>query len=196
MAAAQPNPLLNRTCPLNAPDFLFHPLAEQHLPMLHEWLLRPHVAQWWGEAESIEELRRDYILDAGQPNAARAYIASMGTEPIGFMQSYVVMGSGGGWWEDETDPGARGIDQFLSEPGQLGQGLGRRMIRAFVGNLFNDPTVSVVQTDPAPTNLRAIRCYVAAGFQAAHRVHTPDGPALLMRCTRQSLALAVAANAA
>ena len=161
--------------------------------MLHEWLRRPHVAQWWAEAGSIEELHRDYIVDAGQPNAVRAYIASLGASPIGFMQSYVVMGSGGGWWEDETDPGARGIDQFLSEPGQLGRGLGRRMVRAFVGHLFTDPAVSVVQTDPAPTNPRAIRCYLAAGFQAAHQVRTPDGPALLMRCTRQSLALAVAA---
>lgn len=181
---------------MNPPGFLFHPLAEHHLPLLREWLLRPHVAQWWGEAESIEELRRDYILDAGLPNAARACIACLDAEPIGFMQSYVVMGSGGGWWEDETDPGARGIDQFLSDPNRLGQGLGRRMIHAFVGHLFNDPAVSVVQTDPAPANLRAIRCYLAAGFQAAHQVHTPDGPALLMRCTRQSLALAAAADAA
>jgi hypothetical protein len=43
---------------------------------------------------------------------------------------------GRGWWEDETDPGARGIDQFLAEAHQLNQGIGRRMIRAFVNNLF------------------------------------------------------------
>lgn len=160
--------------------------------MLREWLLRPHVAQWWGEAASIAELRSDYILVANQPNATQAYIASFRDAPIGFMQSYVVMGSGGGWWEDETDPGARGIDQFLCEPGQLGQGLGRRMIRAFVADLFRDPEVSVVQTDPDPTNLRAVRCYTAAGFRVVGQVDTPDGPALLMRCTRQSLALAAA----
>lgn len=163
--------------------------------MLREWLLRPHVAQWWGDAETIAELHADYILAAGKPNAALAYIAKLGIEPIGFIQSYVVMGSGGGWWEDETDPGARGIDQFLCEAGQLNQGIGRRMIRAFVGSLFSDPEVSVIQTDPHPTNRRAVRCYTAAGFRAVKPVSTPDGPALLMRCTRQSLALA-AENAA
>ena len=156
--------------------------------MLYEWLLRPHVAQWWGEADSVEELRSDYLLGADQPNATRAYIASLGADPIGFIQSYIVMGSGGGWWEDDTDPGARGIDQFLSEAGQLGQGLGRRMIRTFVCTLFSDQGVSVVQTDPDPTNLRAVRCYTAVGFQAVAPVNTPDGHALLMRCTRQSLA--------
>ena len=176
-------------------DFHFDPLTEQHLPLLHEWLLRPHVAQWWGEAESIAELRSHYLLAAGQANATRAYIVRLGAAPIGFIQSYVVMGSGGGWWENETDPGARGIDQFLSEPSQLNQGLGRRMICAFVSRLFRESAVSVVQTDPAPTNLRAVRSYTAAGFEAVGPVNTPDGPALLMRCTRQSLARA-AQNAA
>ena len=174
-------------------NFRFDLLAEPHLPMLREWLLRAHVAQWWGEADSIEELRSDHILGAGRAGAAQAYIASVGTRAIGFIQSYVVMGSGGGWWEDENDPGARGIDQFLAEAGQLGQGLGRRMIRAFVGRLFSDPEVSSVQTDPNPKNVRAVRCYKAVGFQSVGPVNTPDGPALLMRCTRQSLA-AVAAS--
>lgn len=84
---------------------------------------------------------------------------------------------------------SRGIDQFLCEAGQLNQGIGRRMIRAFVSSLFGDPGVSVIQTDPDPTNLRAVRCYAAAGFRVLTPVSTPDGPALLMRCTRQSLAL-------
>ena len=30
-------------------------------------------------------------------------------EPIGYAQSYVALGSGDGWWEEETDPGVRGI---------------------------------------------------------------------------------------
>lgn len=159
--------------------------------MLREWLLRPHVAEWWGDAESIEELRSQYILAGGEPNATCAYIAWLGAEPVGFIQSYVVLGWGGGWWVDETDPGARGIDQFLAEAHQLNQGIGRRMIRAFVSNLFRDPAVSVVQTDPDPTNPRAVRCYTAAGFQPVKTVNTPDGPALLMRCTRQSFAARV-----
>jgi RimJ/RimL family protein N-acetyltransferase len=173
--------------PTTPHDFRFNSLREQDLPMLREWLLRPHVAEWWGPAESIDELRADYILDANEPNATRAYIVSVDARPIGFVQSYVVMGSGGGWWEDETDPGARGIDQFLAEASQLGQGIGRSMIRAFLRRLFADPAVSVVQTDPSPNNARAIRCYARAGFRAVGPVETPDGPALLMHCTRRTL---------
>jgi RimJ/RimL family protein N-acetyltransferase len=173
-------------------EFHFAPLREDDLAMLRSWLQRPHAAHWWGPTPSIAELREDYVTPAGEPNATRAHIAHLGGEPVGFIQSYVVMGSGGGWWEGETDPGARGIDQFLAEEARLGQGLGRRMIRAFLAKLFDDPAVTVVQTDPQPSNERAIRCYTAAGFRAVGQVDTPDGPALLMRCTRQTLAESLA----
>jgi RimJ/RimL family protein N-acetyltransferase len=173
--------------PVTSRDFHFNPLREQDLPMLREWLLRPHVAEWWGPAESVDELRADYILDVTEPNATRAYIVSDASRPIAFIQSYVVMGSGGGWWEDETDLGARGIDQFLAEASQLGQGIGRSVIRTFLRRLFVDPAVTVVQTDPSPKNVRAIRCYARAGFRVVGPVDTPDGRALLMRCTRRTL---------
>jgi RimJ/RimL family protein N-acetyltransferase len=148
----------------------------------------PHVARWWGPAQSLEQLRADYVLDVDQPDATRAYVASLGETPVGFIQCYVVVGSGGGWWENETDAGARGIDQVLAHGERLGQGVGRAMIRAFVERLFSDPAVTVVQTDPEPTNERAVRCYTAAGFRAVGSVTTPDGAALLMRCTRETLA--------
>lgn len=162
------------------PDFEFHPLDEAHLPLLHEWLCRPHVAERWGEAEPVDELREDFLSGGG----TRAFIAHRAGEPVGFVQSYVVMDSGEGWWQDETDPGARGIDLFLAHEARLNQELGRAMLRAFVDRLFADPAVTVVQIDPAPDNLRAIRCFAAAGFEAVGEVVTPDGPALLMRCRR------------
>lgn len=171
-------------------SFSFRPLQEIDLPLLHAWLLRPHVAQWWGAAESVAELRENYITHVAEPNATRAHIAHQGSASIGFIQAYVVMGCGGGWWEEETDLGARGTDQFLAEEAQLGKGLGSAMLRAFLTQLFASPAATVIQTDPNPTNLRAIRAYKRAGFQEAGLVATPDGPAALMRCTRQSLSLA------
>jgi len=176
---------------VKAPDsqhFRFEPLREQDLPMLREWLLRPHVAERWGPAESVAALRENYLVAPSRnPSTARAYIASAGGRPVGFIQSYVVMGSGEGWWEGEMDPGARGTDQFLAEADQLGRGIGTAMLRAFLRMEFADPAVTVVQTDPHPRNVHAIRCYERAGFRAVGQVDTPDGPALLMRCTRQSM---------
>jgi RimJ/RimL family protein N-acetyltransferase len=158
----------------------FRPLVASDLATLHEWLHRPHVLEWWGDPGTLEQVEQDYLPLTKKESTTRGYIALLENEPIGFIQSYVVMGSGDGWWEQETDPGARGIDQFLANAEQLGQGLGRAMIHAFVDRLFQDPAVTKVQTDPAPENERAIRCYRRVGFVEVGEVITPDGSALLM----------------
>ena len=54
------------------------------------------------------------------------------------------------------------------------------MVREFAQFLFEDPTVTKIQADPAPTSLRAIRCYEKAGFRRVGVVSTPDGAAMLM----------------
>jgi RimJ/RimL family protein N-acetyltransferase len=162
----------------------FRPLEEADLPMFQSWLQRPHVQRWWDGVPTLDELRDDYLPTHTQPTGTQAFIALQGQRPIGFIQRYVVMGSGDGWWEDETDPGARGVDQFLADAADVGTGLGSTMVRCFVDRIFEDPAVTVVQTDPSPANIRAVRAYLRAGFHAQKLITTPDGPALLMRCWR------------
>jgi aminoglycoside 6'-N-acetyltransferase Ib len=164
---------------------IFRPLTPADLPTLHEWLQRPHVARWWGPVPSPGELAADFAPAIAGAAAHWAYIALRDGVPIGFIQAYAPVGwHHEGWWLDEHDPGVRGIDQFLADASQLGQGLGTAMVRAFVADLLRDPAVTRIQTDPAPDNGRAIRCYEKAGFRAAREVVTLDGPALLMYCER------------
>jgi RimJ/RimL family protein N-acetyltransferase len=165
----------------------FRLLEEQDLPMMQAWLQQPHVAEWWGEPSTLEEVEAEFLPIIDGRSSTKAYIASINTQPVGFIQSYVVLGSGGGWWEDETDPGARGIDQFLADAALLNRGLGTAMIAAFVDRLFEDPRVTKVQTDPSPRNRRAIRCYCKVGFKEVGAVTTPDGPAVLMLYERPNL---------
>ena len=162
----------------------FRPLTTADLPLLHEWLARPHVAEWWGEPPSLPDVEREYDPADAARSSDRRYLVLDDGAPIGYIQSYVVMDSTDGWWPDENDPGARGIDQFLADPARLGIGLGTEVVRAFVRRLFADPAVTRVQTDPSPRNARAIRCYEKAGFRALGEVDTPDGRALLMLCDR------------
>ena len=58
---------------------------------------------------------------------------------------------------------------------------------AVAERLFADPAVTKIQTDPAPNNHRAIRCYEKAGFVQEKIITTPDGPAVYMILTRQAL---------
>ncbi len=166
------------------PGFTFRPLTRADLPLLHEWLNRPHVAEWWQGDSSFEHVERTHGADLDS-DVIWQFFACLGGVPVGYVQRYRVMGADPDWWQDETDPGARGVDQFLANAEQLGRGLGSQMVRQFVAELFADAQVSSVQTDPAPSNARAIRAYEKAGFQRERELETPDGPALLMRITRQ-----------
>ncbi|HPY40339.1 MAG TPA: GNAT family N-acetyltransferase [Thiolinea sp.] len=158
----------------------FRPLHPSDIPFIYTWLLQPHVAEWWGCSGSYAEIAEDFLPLTEATSSTRAYLAWLADEPIGFIQVYVVKDSGDGWWEEETDPGARGIDQFLGKAQQLNQGLGTEMVKAFTEFLFQDSAVTKIQTDPAPDNVRAIRCYTKAGFKSIKQVATPDGLALLM----------------
>ncbi|EPQ5336623.1 AacA4 family aminoglycoside N(6')-acetyltransferase [Pseudomonas aeruginosa] len=169
------------------------PMTEEDLEMLHDWLNRPHIIEWWGGEEarpSLAEVRKHYLPRVLAEEAVTPYIAMLGEEPIGYAQSYVAMGSGDGWWESETDPGVRGIDQSLADATRLGMGLGTELVRALVAHLFSDPAVTRIQTDPSPLNARAIRCYEKAGFRQQGIINTPDGPAVYMSQSRRQYEVA------
>lgn len=76
------------------PICTFKPLANQDLPTLHAWLRRPHVAEWWREPTTLAALARDYLPVTMNQSSTRAYIAIRDDHPVGFIQSYVAMGSG------------------------------------------------------------------------------------------------------
>jgi AacA4 family aminoglycoside N(6')-acetyltransferase len=173
----------------NEPPLTLRLMTERDLPMLHDWLNRPHIVRWWGgeeERPALEDVLKQYPPIVLAEEAVTPYIAMLGEEPIGYAQSYVALGSGDGWWEEETDPGVRGIDLSLANATQLNKGLGTKLVRTLVERLFSDRTVTKIQTDPTPNNHRAIRCYEKAGFVQEKVITTPDGLAVYMVQTRQA----------
>ena len=143
-------------------------MTEHDLAMLYEWLTDLISSSGGAEkkhAPTLADVQEQYLPSVLAQESVTPYIAMLNGEPIGYAQSYVALGSGDGWWKKETDPGVRGIDQSLANASQLGKGLGTKLVRALVELLFNDPEVTKIQTDPSPSNLRAIRCYEKAGLR-------------------------------
>ncbi len=175
-------------------EITFRALRASEVPLLHSWLAEPHVALWWEPATTLREVEGDYlprlsgddVLPLAAPAGVTQYLAYDDETPFAFIQAYRVMAhQDEGWWPEETDPCALGIDQFIGVPEKLGRGLGTALVRAFVTKLFDDdPRVTRVQADPSPDNARAIAMYRRAGFEDAGLVETPDGPVRLMRIVR------------
>jgi aminoglycoside 6'-N-acetyltransferase len=156
-----------------APEYVFRPMVVADLPLIRQWLARPHVREWWGDPSEQYELVSG---DLDEP-AMDQFIVSAGSNDFGYLQCYELTAWNSGFGEHPR--GTRGIDLFIGEPGMIGRGHGSAFIRAFVEDLLRRGAPRIV-TDPDPDNARAVRAYAKAGFEKAGMVDTPDGPALLM----------------
>lgn len=156
--------------------YMFQPMSAADLPLVRAWLARPHVRQWWGDAEEQFAL---VSADFDHPEMHQ-FIVTAGDRPFAYLQSY----NPEVWQEGGLGPqpsGTRGTDQFIGEADMIDRGHGSAFIRAFVEGLINDGAPRIV-TDPDPTNARAVRAYEKAGFRKDRVVETCDGPAPLMVC--------------
>jgi aminoglycoside 6'-N-acetyltransferase len=156
-----------------ATDYAFRPMTTADLPLIRQWLARPHVREWWGNPSEQYELVSG---DLDEP-AMDQFIVSAGSNDFGYLQCYDLTAWNSGFGEHPR--GTRGIDLFIGEPDMIERGHGSALIRAFADERLQNDTPRIV-TDPDPANTRAVRAYEKAGFEKAGMVDTPDGPALLM----------------
>ena len=161
-----------------AASYTFRRMSEQDLPLVREWLARPHVAAWWHDAEDFEFVSGD--LD--HPDLAH-FIVVWDSGPFAFLQCYRMeepykVSEWNGRFGPQPD-GTRGIDQFIGNAEMVGRGHGSAFIRQFIDELPANGTSRVV-IDPSPKNPRAIRAYEKAGSVRQREVDTPDGRALPM----------------
>lgn len=162
------------------PPVTFVPLAENHFSLLFEWLQRPHIKAWWmgpSEPKALEAKYRAYLL----PNSeVKPFMVCKLETPIAYVQ-YYTFGS-----PQETLPPHLGIDIFIGEPSLLGQGFGKEIVTLFSKKIFTEqPHVKKLIVDPSPQNIRAIKCFKAAGFMPHPLYLAPDEPQLLMELGRK-----------
>ena len=74
----------------------------------------------------------------------------------------------------------RGIDLFIGEPGELGQGHGPAFVRLAAECLLAQPDVKRVIGDPEPANRRSRRAFEKAGFHDSGERTVPGGSVRLM----------------
>ncbi|TWG88972.1 aminoglycoside 6'-N-acetyltransferase [Mesorhizobium sp. J18] len=161
--------------PNDLPSIGFEPVRHDHLPMLHSWLKKPHVRQWWGEPDQEIRLIREG-LETGEVDA---FIIRVDSRPIGYIQSWWPTEYEEEAWTRDLSPDTPGIDIFIGESEMIGNGLAAPIVRAFGRRLFENGAPRIV-IDPDARNGRAVRAYAKAGFTVYRELEEPDGKTLLM----------------
>jgi aminoglycoside 6'-N-acetyltransferase len=146
--------------------YAFTRLTADDLPLVRDWLGRPHVAEWWPDGG--DEIAQVVAECDGEDAETVPYLVHLQGRPFAYLQC------------TREASGTCGIDQFIGEAELLNRGHGSAFIRQFCDELF-DRSVPAVTTDPDPANARAVRAYENAGFRPIGPRDTPWGHVLLMQ---------------
>ena len=130
--------------------FTFKHVEAKDRPLVHEWLVQPHVAEWIhgvGLQNTINGLEKFF---QGESNTIY-WIGYDKDIPFAFL---ITSPEG----NDATT-----LDLFICDLNYLGKGIAVPMIQEFLLSQF--PDVKRVLIDPEATNERAIHVYKKVGFR-------------------------------
>ena len=155
------------------PDAIgFRSVTEADLPLLHTWLNRPHLRQFYQKRPiTLDEVRAEYTPAIRGEEAGRLHLALQEGRPFGYLQSYRNLEYPDYARELDLGDGAS-IDFYIGEPDRLGRGLGKRMERRYV----LDVVFPLYPAEPhcyvchETANLTALASSQAAGFRPVRDV--------------------------
>jgi RimJ/RimL family protein N-acetyltransferase len=156
-------------------DVRFEPVRAADLPLVHQWLRRPHVEQWWREGETYEEVVEHYLPSIEGRDPTRLYLIVLDARPVGFIQTYLV--SDYPEWETlvRMGVGVAGVDLFIGEPELTGAGLGTAALAQFVREIvFATPSTNACVADPDVANRASLRAFEKAGFRRVREFVDPE----------------------
>ena len=163
--------------------FQFKPLSYEYFKILFEWLQCSHVKQWWGPSENWEDFYLRHQKMIVSP-LVFPHIVVLEGEAIGYINY---------WFVEEDDdfksiypPSTVGTDQFIGKRELIGKGLGSAYVRQFTNELLRRSDISLVITDPDPSNIAAIRCYEKAGFKKTILKQSAKGDVQLLEKLKET----------
>jgi aminoglycoside 6'-N-acetyltransferase len=168
-------------------ELVFRPLTRNDLPRLHEWLNRPHVARWWHERPTLDEVVARYAPAIEGKDPSDHYIAVADGREVGFVETYLIADHPD--WDAvvRAGPGVAGADLFIAEPSLTGKGLGTAMLRRFVDEIvFAPEKTTACLADVDVDNTASLRAFEKAGFTRVGEIVDPESgrPHALLRRER------------
>jgi len=154
----------------------YRPLAEADLPLMADWLNRPHLRAFYQrEPISLAAVAAKYGPRIRREVPTHSWLAILAGAPFGYLQCYRVAD-----WADwrgtiGVDHGVS-IDLFIGEAALIGHGVGRRMLAGYVDQVAfpQHPDERLCWIGHELENAAARGCSAAAGFVPV-REYVEDG---------------------
>jgi len=153
-------------------------MTADDLPLLHEWLERPHALRWYGDHGTYEEVVAHYLPAIEGRDPTDHYIVVLDGRSIGMVQTYVVVD----YPEyaalvGVADRGTAGVDIVIGEEELTGRGLGTEILQRFVEEIvLARPETTSCVADPDARNVASVRAFEKVGFRVVHEFVDPgDG---------------------
>ena len=148
----------------------FRPLAEADLPQLLCWLDAAHVRMWWRDGLDLDRVRAKYLPRIEGQEPTEVFVIVSDAQDIGVIQRYRLPdnpdGDGTVAGTGLAFSGAAGIDYLIGVPGQVGKGIGTRVVQHFTELLFTHyPDVEHILVAPQQANRASCRVLEKAGYE-------------------------------
>jgi aminoglycoside 6'-N-acetyltransferase len=170
--------------PQEQTNIAFLPVTLADLPMLGEWMARPHWQEWWGDPETELGYVRDMVT--GVDATCRPFIFTLDGGPAGYIQVWKIGPHQIPEWADdnpwlmELPSDAVGVDLSLADGERLARGIGSAVLRRFIAMLLAEGHRTII-IDPDPANGRAVAAYRKAGFRPVPHLEGRTEDVLIMQ---------------
>ncbi len=171
---------------MTVPEITFVPLAPEHLDLLHGWLQRPHVREFWDDGHRTREQVQAHYFGSEATDSDlldASFVFTLAGRPVGHLQTYRVgpLSEYAQWRSPHGE--TWGLDLLLGAAADTGQGHGPQIILAFMKFWKNQqPHLSRLLIDPDIRNTRAINAYAKAGFSGVGELVGPDTALRILAC--------------
>jgi aminoglycoside 6'-N-acetyltransferase len=162
----------------------FEPLRKDDLALVRDWLGREHVRRWW--RDPIDESIAEYEQAIEGLDPSDHYLIVLDGRPVGMIQTYLVADHPD--WEAivQVGEGVAGVDLLIGEEELTGQGIGPRVLEAFVNDVvFARPGTHACAASVEEANRPSWRAFEKAGFRHVRDVVEDGLPHRFMRLDRR-----------
>jgi aminoglycoside 6'-N-acetyltransferase len=153
------------------------PMTGGDLGDVVRWVSVPHVAKWWDDRRSPEQVAAQYGPALRGEEPTRLWILEVNGRSVGFCQDYRIA--------DYPDyalltakPDAVGFDYAIGDPAWVGKGIGTALLWTYLRDLVAPayPGVSTLFAAPDHRNIASLRVLAKLGFTEGVWFDEPADP--------------------